>query len=92
EAPLEAKAVACADKAHNLNTMVDALERGEADFWSRFSRGPDQQRVYFCGLIDALGTGFAHPILRELQLALARLDACLAGTASAPTAPLDPCS
>jgi (p)ppGpp synthase/HD superfamily hydrolase len=77
-APVEAKAVACADKAHNLNTIVDALERGEADFWSRFSRGPESQLVYFRGLVEALGTDFVHPILRELQRALQRLEACLA--------------
>lgn len=70
----EAKAVATADKAHNLNTMIDGWE-GEGDlFWERFSRGWEAQLHYYQSMLKVLGDGFEEPILQELRLALIRFE------------------
>lgn len=70
-----ARAVSCSDKAHNLHTMADAIERGERDFWQRFKRGPEAQLDYHRRALAALSTGWDHPILGELRAALARVEA-----------------
>lgn len=68
-----ARAVVCADKAHNLQTIADALERGE-DVWDRFKRGAIDQIDYHRRALDALCDGWDHPILDELRAALQRVD------------------
>ena len=73
-APSGAKAVGCADKAHNLWTLVVALEHGRSDLWSHFSRGPDAQLGYYRRMSEALRTGFDEPIHGELARALLRFE------------------
>jgi len=53
-APYEVRAVACADKLHNLTTIADdyVLE-GEA-VWSRFHRNRAAQEWYYRSLLDSL--------------------------------------
>ena len=72
-----ARAVECADKAHNLHTMADALEGGEAKLWERFKRGPEAQVAYHRAALAARADGFDHPILHELRGALARVERLL---------------
>jgi guanosine-3',5'-bis(diphosphate) 3'-pyrophosphohydrolase len=72
-----AKMVQCADKAHNLHTMADALERKEPGFWGRFKRGPTAQLAYHHEALAALSDGFDHPILEELRAAVRRLEALI---------------
>jgi (p)ppGpp synthase/HD superfamily hydrolase len=71
--PPAARAVCCADKAHNLHTMADVLERGE-DVWARFRRGAAAQINYHRNALEALRDGWTHPILEELEAALRRID------------------
>lgn len=53
-APYEIRAVACADKLHNLTTIADAHSiEGEA-VWSRFKRSRTAQAWYYRGLVDSL--------------------------------------
>ncbi len=78
-----ARAVSCADKAHNLHTMADAVERGEPNVWRRFQRGPLAQLDYHERALNALGTGYHHPILGELEAALQRLRALVLPTPAA---------
>ncbi|MEK7705710.1 MAG: HD domain-containing protein [Myxococcota bacterium] len=70
----EAKAIACADKAHNLHTIADALALGEVDVWARFHRGRDLQLGYHRAAVAALSVAFAHPIVSEVLRALERVD------------------
>lgn len=71
--PPRAKAVSCADKAHNLNTIADELARG-VDVWRRFKRGREAQLDYHRRALEALRREFEHPILEELRLALERVE------------------
>ncbi|MFC1609352.1 HD domain-containing protein [Myxococcota bacterium] len=68
------RAVTCADKAHNLHTIADALERGERHVFERLKRGPAQQLEYHRHALEALSVGCDHPILGELGGALERVE------------------
>jgi (p)ppGpp synthase/HD superfamily hydrolase len=75
--PPAARAVTCADKAHNLHTIADALERGETCVFVRFRRGSEAQMTYHRNALTALEQGFHHPMVDELTRALARVEALL---------------
>ncbi len=74
QAPREARAVATADKAHNLSTMLDGWESDGEAFWGRFSRGWEAQLQYYQNMLKALEDGFEEPVLEELRLAVARFE------------------
>lgn len=73
-APVEAKAVAGADKAHNLNTILDVWERDGDTIWNRFSRGASHQLMYYQQILESIGTGFSDSILNELSDAVRRFE------------------
>ncbi len=73
-APLEAKAVAAADKAHNLNTILDVWDREGESVWNRFSRGSNQQLKYYQQILESIGMGFSDSILNELKDAVRRFE------------------
>jgi (p)ppGpp synthase/HD superfamily hydrolase len=74
-APLEIQFVACADKLHNISTMIDEHERIGDELWKRFKRGKDQQGWYYRGLLASLSNGPIgyEPIYREFKLAVESL-------------------
>ena len=74
-APVQAKVVAAADKAHNLNTILDVWERDGEEIWNRFSRGSSDQLRYYQKVLESIGTGFSEPILNELIDAVRRFEA-----------------
>jgi (p)ppGpp synthase/HD superfamily hydrolase len=53
-APLDVRVVTCADKLHNLRTMV--RDRGALgdDIWKRFNRGRGEQAWYYGKLVEIL--------------------------------------
>ncbi len=53
-APFEAKAVALADKLHNLGTLADDLA-ADPDAWNRFNAPPAEQFWYHAAVIEAAG-------------------------------------
>jgi (p)ppGpp synthase/HD superfamily hydrolase len=56
-ASYDVKLVACADKLHNLSTVLDAsAQQGEA-VWSRFKRGKEQQSWYYKNVYKGLVIG-----------------------------------
>jgi (p)ppGpp synthase/HD superfamily hydrolase len=67
------RAVACADKAHNLSTIADTLDAGE-DPYPRFERGADAQLAFARRALAVLEQGWEHPLLDELRAALRRLE------------------
>jgi (p)ppGpp synthase/HD superfamily hydrolase len=46
-APLDVRVIACADRLHNLRTMVRDLEAVREDLWNRFNRGRSAQAWYY---------------------------------------------
>ena len=76
-APVEIRMVACADKLHNVRSMmVDYRQVGE-ELWKRFKRGREQQEWYYRGLAASLGSRLDTPelerIFRQYETAVAKL-------------------
>ena len=79
-APLPARAIALADKLHNLGTMVYDLQRG-TNVWERFNAPSERIRWYYSEMIAAAAQ--EDPALASLANAcralLARLERSAAG-------------
>ena len=76
-APLEVRTVTCADKLHNLLTIIADYEVMGDDVWDRFSRGRDAQEWYYrelaaslCDQPDCHGDGTIFEQFRESVEAL----------------------
>ena len=65
-APAEAKAISCADKIHNLQSCLLALERG-ADPWTTMNAGVDRQIPRYESVYEALTSDWDHPLLQHLR-------------------------
>jgi GTP pyrophosphokinase len=65
--PHELKLVSAADKLHNARSLVrDYLLVGET-LWQRFTASREQTLWYYKSVVRALGTGWQHPLLVELE-------------------------
>ena len=53
-APLEVRLVACADKFHNLRTIVAEYQKIGDAVWKRFNRGRKEQEWYYRALAESL--------------------------------------
>jgi (p)ppGpp synthase/HD superfamily hydrolase len=73
-ASVEAKAIAAADKIHNMNSILISLERG-ANIWKTFKRGKDAQLSRFSRFLVTLKADWSHPLVDELENVLERLEA-----------------
>ncbi|MFT4415937.1 HD domain-containing protein [Fredinandcohnia humi] len=61
------RTVACADKLHNIRSIIkDYGENGEK-VWSRFKRGREKQEWYYRSVINSLGYASTFPLLEELK-------------------------
>lgn len=56
KAPLDVRRLVCADKLHNLRSILADLEREGSAIWDRFNRGRDDQIWYYSGLLDSIYT------------------------------------
>jgi (p)ppGpp synthase/HD superfamily hydrolase len=52
-APLEIKIVACADKLHNIRTMITDYKKHGEKVWKRFKAGREEYEWYFRSLIES---------------------------------------
>lgn len=64
--PDDAKAITAADKIHNINSIINALKKGD-DAWSHFKRGRLAQLERFRRLLTTLKTIWMHPLVNELE-------------------------
>jgi (p)ppGpp synthase/HD superfamily hydrolase len=67
--PNEARAISCADKIHNIESMLMALRRlrgKEHRFWSKLKGTPEQQAKKFKLLHAGIVAVWQHPIVDEL--------------------------
>jgi (p)ppGpp synthase/HD superfamily hydrolase len=69
EAPFEALAVTCADKIHNLWSMIHYVRSGQ-DVWSILSRGRELQMKRFEKMADLFKQRFDHPLREAYEEAL----------------------
>ena len=52
--PIKVRTVACADKLHNLRTIIADYQNIGDDVWERFSRGKEAQEWYYRELVASL--------------------------------------
>jgi (p)ppGpp synthase/HD superfamily hydrolase len=72
--PAEVKLVSACDKLHNARCIVrDFGLVGEA-LWGRFTATREQTAWYYRGALTALGSGWQHPLLGELEVAVAEVE------------------
>jgi (p)ppGpp synthase/HD superfamily hydrolase len=65
--PPRVKLVSAADKLHNARSIRRDLRLVGAQVWDRFSSSPSQNVWYYSELVRALGEGWSHPLLNELE-------------------------
>ncbi len=72
-APLEARAISAADKIHNIQSTIMALERGQ-DAWAVLTGIREQHLERYHHLLEILVAAGDHPILRHYAIVLAQLE------------------
>lgn len=66
-APEEVRVVACADKLHNVKSIIRDYEMNGETVWTRFKRGRDQQEWYYRNIIKSLGALSSFELLDQLK-------------------------
>ena len=58
--------LSCADKLHNLNSMIEDYKHTGEELWKRFKRGKEKQCWYYTSLAQAYESHHhPHPICKE---------------------------
>ncbi|MCC6644296.1 MAG: HD domain-containing protein [Polyangiaceae bacterium] len=67
--PADVKLVSACDKLHNARSIARDLADPAvgAAIWGRFSAPREETLWYYRALVDALGDGFSHPVISELD-------------------------
>ena len=73
--PSDVKLVSCADKLHNINSILRDLEVMGRRVFERFSEGETKQLWYYRSVVEALEEGWRDPppLLDELKSRVARV-------------------
>lgn len=79
--PFGARAIALADKLHNLLSMIYDLELDGPGVWGRFNAVPDRQIWYYREMLNACDQGEQElrPLADACNKALTKLEAAIAG-------------
>ncbi|WP_342429682.1 HD domain-containing protein [Neobacillus sp. FSL H8-0543] len=67
------RAVACADKLHNIRSIINDYEVLGDKVWERFNAGKEKQRWYYTNIVKSLGSQSNFPLEAELQKEVDRL-------------------
>ncbi len=65
KASWQAKAVSCADKIHNLQTLMGALEEYGLGYFEYFHRGPEKKLWFEDHFAMMLSDSWKHPLVQE---------------------------
>ncbi|MGG3468708.1 HD domain-containing protein [Neobacillus pocheonensis] len=66
-APEEVRVVACADKLHNLRSIIHDYEQHGDKVWERFNAGKEKQKWYYTHIAESLGSQSTFPLLEQLK-------------------------
>ncbi|WP_174733353.1 HD domain-containing protein [Mesobacillus harenae] len=69
----EIRVVSCADKLHNVRSILIEFEQNGDLVWTRFKRGREQQQWYYENIIESLGYQSEFPLLNEFKSAVEKL-------------------
>lgn len=67
------RAVACADKLHNIRSIIDDYAKNGEAVWDRFNRGKNDQSWYYTSLVESLRSSGSFPLVEELEKEVKRL-------------------
>ncbi|MEH7388206.1 HD domain-containing protein [Bacillus sp. JJ1521] len=67
------RTVVCADKLHNIRSIIHDYENQGEEVWRRFSRGKEKQEWYYRNVVRSLGQGSTFPLLEELKKEVEKL-------------------
>ncbi|WP_180322337.1 HD domain-containing protein [Mesobacillus foraminis] len=67
------RAVACADKLHNIKSIIADFNQEGDKVWQRFNRGKVQQEWYYRSIAESLGHISRFPLLDDLKEEINRL-------------------
>lgn len=65
--PYETLMVVCADKIHNLYSLIDGYQREGEKYWERFNASGKKMMWYFRATCDLLKEKLESPIVLELE-------------------------
>jgi len=60
-------AVVCADKLHNIRSIIRDYEQVGEEVWGRFNAGKEQQKWYYKNIVESLGSQSTFDLLTELR-------------------------
>jgi (p)ppGpp synthase/HD superfamily hydrolase len=63
----DVRAVVCADKLHNIRSIIRDYEQVGEEVWSKFNAGKEQQKWYYTNVVDSLGAQSSFELLIELR-------------------------
>jgi (p)ppGpp synthase/HD superfamily hydrolase len=69
----EIRVVACADKLHNIRSVIRDYEKVGDAVWSRFNAGKEQQKWYYTNIVESLKYQSEFDLVVELQTEVDRL-------------------
>ncbi|MBT2697492.1 bifunctional (p)ppGpp synthetase/guanosine-3',5'-bis(diphosphate) 3'-pyrophosphohydrolase [Bacillus sp. ISL-40] len=64
----EIRVVACADKLHNIRSIVKDYDQLGDAVWNIFNAGKELQAWYYTNIVDSLGHMSSFPLLKELDV------------------------
>lgn len=67
------RAVACADKLHNIRSMINDYEQYGEEIWTRFNASKEKQKWYYSTIVTSLKYTNSFPLADELEEAVKRL-------------------
>ncbi|WP_423800984.1 HD domain-containing protein [Neobacillus sp. SAB-20_R2A] len=67
------RAVACADKLHNIRSIIKDYEQDGDEVWQRFNRGKEKQEWYYTRLVESLRYQGSFSLVDELEKEVIRL-------------------
>jgi len=66
-APNDIRAVACADKLHNIRSIANDYKRIGAEIWNKFNAGKEKQEWYYTQIVESLNYQNSFPLVEELK-------------------------
>jgi (p)ppGpp synthase/HD superfamily hydrolase len=61
------RAVVCADKLHNITSIIRDYEIVGEEVWERFNAGKEQQKWYYTNVVESLAAQSTFELLTELK-------------------------
>jgi hypothetical protein len=72
--PVEARIVCCADKIHNLRSLLVAYEKQGQAIWKKFSRGKEKKLWFEKMVLNMLKQTWKHPLIQTYERLIGKME------------------